>query len=236
MSKPFLEAEWRNLIMVNYVVDPKILEPYLPAGTTVDLFHGKAYVSLVGFLFAETKVLGVKIPFHINFEEVNLRFYVTHEGKRGVVFIKEIVPKAAISFVANNLFGEKYATAPMKHFFLQAGEDFVFSFQWKSDGRWNMLEAVTETHAVEMPPGSEEEFIAEHYYGYSRKNERTTFEYEVKHPRWRVFPVIEYTVNTDFAGLYGDAFAALKDSVPASVFVAQGSAISVGNKRRLPLI
>ena len=100
----FLKAEWRKLILVNYEVDQKVLTPYLPAKTELDLHNGKCMVSLVGFKFVNTKMLGLKIPFHINFEEVNLRFYVKHKAgndwKRGVVFIKEIVPKRAISIVA----------------------------------------------------------------------------------------------------------------------------------------
>jgi uncharacterized protein YqjF (DUF2071 family) len=37
---------------------------------------------MVGFVFKDTRVLGIKWPFHVNFEEVNLRFYVRHfDGK-----------------------------------------------------------------------------------------------------------------------------------------------------------
>ncbi|MBT8255930.1 MAG: DUF2071 domain-containing protein, partial [Bacteroidia bacterium] len=108
----FLKAEWRKLILVNYVVDPKILEPYIPNDTQLDLWQDKCYVSLVGFMFQNTKLLGVKVPGHVNFEEVNLRFYVKrkvgNEWRRGVVFIKELVPKWALSFVANTVYGESY--------------------------------------------------------------------------------------------------------------------------------
>ena len=91
----FLNAEWRKLILANYEIDPNILKKYIPAHTELDIWNGRCYVSLVGFMFVNTKMLGMKIPFHINFEEVNLRFYVKHkskgEYKRGVVFIKEII-------------------------------------------------------------------------------------------------------------------------------------------------
>jgi uncharacterized protein YqjF (DUF2071 family) len=92
MKKPFLQAEWNNLIMVNYVIDPALLLPYLPVHTELDSYNGKVYVSVIGFMFEEVKLLGFKIPFHVNFEEVNLRFYVRHfhngQWKRGAVFIK----------------------------------------------------------------------------------------------------------------------------------------------------
>ena len=98
----FLTAEWRKLAVVNYMVEPEILQPFVPAGTELDFWQERCYVSLIGFRFENTKVLGMKIPWHVNFEEVNLRFYVRRKAtdgwRRGVVFIKEIVPKAAITW------------------------------------------------------------------------------------------------------------------------------------------
>src|SRR5688500_2284903 len=114
MKKVFLEAEWRKLAMANYCVDKKILAKYLPYDTEIDIWEDKCYVSLVGFMFLNTKLKGIKIPFHSNFEEVNLRFYVRHkctgEWKRGVVFIKEIVPLPTLTFVANTIYKENYET------------------------------------------------------------------------------------------------------------------------------
>ena len=113
-QKKFLEAEWRDLVMANYQLDPKLLDSYLPPGTVHDLRDGVCYISLVGFLFRKVRVKGFAIPFHTRFPEINLRFYVKQEIngviRRGVVFISEIVPKPAISFVANQLYQEKYRT------------------------------------------------------------------------------------------------------------------------------
>jgi len=67
----FLNAQWKNLIMANYEVNPAVLGKYLPYKTELDTWNGRHYVSLVGFMFLDTKVLGIKIPFHVNFEEVN---------------------------------------------------------------------------------------------------------------------------------------------------------------------
>ena len=115
----FLTAEWRKLAFANYAIDKELLTPYLPVGTELDLWNGTCYVSLIGFLFKNTKLLGFSIPFHANFEEVNLRFYVKYKDgenwKRGVVFIKEIVPKFALSAVANTIYNENYETMPMTH-------------------------------------------------------------------------------------------------------------------------
>ena len=100
MPDPFLTSEWRKLAMANYIVDPSVLEPYVPNKTRIDFFKSQCSVSLVAFMFIDTRVKGIKIPFHVNFEEVNLRFYVKQDDKHGVVFIKEIVGKPAVSFIA----------------------------------------------------------------------------------------------------------------------------------------
>lgn len=166
----FLKAEWKNLALFNYEVDAKILEKYLPTGTEIDFWNDKCYVSLVGFMFENTKVLGFKIPFHIDFEEVNLRFYVKRfengEWKRGVVFIKEIVPKSAITFVANTLYQEHYETHKMKHEVIENKTTNTFIYQWKNNQNWNTIQIETKKNPVAIEIDSEAEFITEHYFGY----------------------------------------------------------------------
>ncbi len=237
MNKKFLTAEWNNLIMANYVIDPAILMPYLPKKTELDFYHGECYVSLIGFMFEQTKMLGLKIPFHINFEEVNLRFYVRvkdgNTWKRGAVFIKEIVPKFAITMVANTLYREKYSTLPMKHFYNEINNEIDLGYHWKHKGTWNKLEAVTELSNSPMIIGSKEEFIAEHYWGYSKYNEKTTFEYGVQHPSWLVHKVKSYNIECNFEKLYGREFAFLDNAKPDTVFMAKGSPIAILHKNNL---
>jgi uncharacterized protein YqjF (DUF2071 family) len=237
MPSPFLTATWERLVMANYIVDADLLKPYLPHKTELDLFNGRVYVSLVGFMFMNTRLLGFRIPFHVNFEEVNLRFYVRYndngEWKRGTVFIKEIVPKRAISFVANTVYREKYATKRMKNLRTETENEMTVSYHWKHGPDWNRIEATVNKVAQPMVPGSEEEFIAEHYWGYSRYDDTTTLEYKVQHPAWKIFPVKNYLVECDFKSLYGDAFSQLTHAKPNSVFVAEGSEIAVLKKRRL---
>jgi uncharacterized protein YqjF (DUF2071 family) len=115
----FLKAEWRNLIMANYEIEPEILKPYLPKGVELDFYQGKCYVSLVGFLFKDTSLFNVPIPFWGSFEEVNLRFYVLRkvdgEIRRGVVFINETVPNKIVAYIANKLYKEHYTAIPTKY-------------------------------------------------------------------------------------------------------------------------
>lgn len=227
----FLSAEWRNLIMANYAVDPALLRPHVPKGVELDLFEGVCYASLVGFMFADTRVLGLRIPRHTNFEEVNLRFYVrrhTEEGwRRGVVFVKEIVPRAAITLVARSLYREPYQTMPMRHRWDIGPIQKIVEYEWKCAGKWNRFTVEAEPQAVEMPAGSEPEFITEHYYGYTRWNEQRTMEYGVTHPRWLVNSVRSWDIDVDFGALYGQKFAFLNAETPRSVLLAEGSAIEV---------
>ncbi|HMC99082.1 MAG TPA: DUF2071 domain-containing protein, partial [Ferruginibacter sp.] len=228
MPSPFLSASWKHLIMANYGVDEQLLLPFLPNKTELDKFDGKIFVSLVGFMFENTKLMGFHIPFHVNFEEVNLRFYVRFndngQWKRGTVFIREIVPKRAISFVANTVYREKYCTKRMSHFFNACETDIHLGYHWKHQ-RWNKLEATISPSPVPMHSGSEEEFIAEHYWGYSKKTNNTTYEYNVQHPAWNIFPIKDYLIDCEFGALYGDQFASLENCTPNSVLVAEGSDI-----------
>ncbi len=240
--KTFLTAKWKNLIMANYEVSPAILEKYLPYKTELDQWNGRHYVSLVGFMFLDTTVLGIKIPFHVNFEEVNLRFYVRYkdetnpsnpEWKRGVVFIKEIVPKPAIALVANVLYGEKYVALSMKNEVVQRTESLSVGYSWKFRNQWNQLKVTAEPTLQEIGEGSEAEFITEHYWGYTKLKNNITSQYQVEHPRWQVYPIQSYEVRCDFKALYGDEFEFLNSQTPISVLMAQGSEIKVRQGKQI---
>lgn len=219
--------------MFNYAVDPAVLQPHLPPYTELDLFEGKALVSVVGFLFQKTKVMGVKWPFHINFEEVNLRYYVKRmvdgETRRGVGFVSEIVPKRMISTMANALYNEHYSTAEMSHHIVRKEDELQVAFQWKPKGQeWYSMEIKAETVLQDIAPGSEAEFIFEHYFGYNQLDANTTIEYAVAHPRWQVYPVKFAQLHCNVAALYGTAFAPFIQQVPPhSVFLAEGSGVTV---------
>jgi len=236
MAKTFLQAEWRKLAMANFSVDQKILETYLPNRTEIDLWKGACYVSLVGFMFLDTKVKGFKIPFHTNFEEVNLRFYVRYkdngEWKRGVVFIKEIVPKPSLTFIANTIYKENYATMPMRHSWQPLDDSLIVEYKWKKN-KWNSIRVVANKDATGIQAGSEEEFITEHYWGYTKLNDKRTSEYGVEHPRWVVYRTIGYSIDVDFGNIYGQAFEFLNRETPKSVFLAEGSEIQVKEGREV---
>jgi uncharacterized protein YqjF (DUF2071 family) len=234
LPRPFLTAEWRNLLMLNYVVEPSLLEPFVPAGTELDSWGGQTYLSLVGFLFADTRVLGFSIPGHRTFEEVNLRFYVRRatagESRRGVTFIREIVPRAAIATAARIAYNEPYVALPMRHHFGEPGSGGVpttVEYGWKLATEWATLRGNPRVDGVMPNEDSAEAFITEHYWGYTRQRNGTTVEYRVDHPRWRVWRLDMPQVTGDLAALYGSVFADIVRGPPASAFLADGSPVTV---------
>ena len=239
MRTPFLTAKWRHLAMANYEIDPAVLRPLVPAGTELDSWSGKTLVSVVGFMFTDTRVFDIPLPFSSDFEEVNLRFYVRRlagrEWRRGVVFIREIVPSQAIALAARWLYNEPYLALPMRHTIdlpapseSRAGK---VEYAWRWEGRWNLLRVRTSGSAYLIVPGTEEEFIAEHYWGYTRQEDDGTLEYEVAHPRWQIRRG-EGSLDCDVATLYGPQFAEALET-PSSVFVAEGSDVTVFRGARL---
>ncbi len=238
MASTFLTAEWRQLVMANYAVDPALLRPYLPAHTELDTWNGTHYVSLVGFLFLRTKVLGIGFPGHGRFEEFNLRFYVRyHDGnawKRGVVFVKEIVPKPLITLVANVLYKEHYQTLPMRHRWETPGDGTLrVEYAWRVNDHWDHIRVTADAAGQPLAPGSEAEYITEHFWGYTRLGDHVTSEYEVAHPRWDIHPVRNFDIKCSAATLYGPAFAEPLAAAPVSVFLAAGSPVLVKTGKQI---
>lgn len=227
----FLTAEWEYLVMLNYQIPPEILIPYLPKGTQLDLYNGKGLASVVGFLFNKTKVFGLQWPFHTNFEEVNLRFYVKrYDGniwKRGVAFISEIVPKHIIAWMANALYNEHYSRMPMKHQAHIENDFLQLNYEWQNKQQWNSLKVKALNRPIPIAKDSAEEFIFEHYWGYNQLNKNTLIEYGVEHPSWDVYPITYYELNADIAGLYGADFVPSLSKEPHSIMLAKGSAVTI---------
>jgi uncharacterized protein len=239
--RPFLTARWEHLVLLNYPCPAALLAPLVPAGTTLDTWQGETLVSLVGFRFADTRLRGWPIPFHRTFEEVNLRFYVrrlSEDGtlRRAVVFIRELVPRFAIATVARLVYNEPYLAVPMGHAdTLSAERGGEVAYTWRHAGGDYVVGARADGAAASLAPGSEAEFITEHYWGYTRQRDGGTLEYEVAHPPWQVWTAAASRFAGPAARLYGDAFAEVLAAPPRSAFVAVGSAVSVFSGRRLDL-
>jgi hypothetical protein len=219
--RTFLTAEWRDLAILNYAVDPLLLQPFVPPTTELDFFEGNTYLSLVGFRFLNTRLLGVPVPLHRDFDEVNLRFYVRRADRRGVVFIREIVPKFAVATVARLAYGENYVVLPMSH---EIAADSA-EYRWKHRGAWNSIRVEV---SGEPGSGALENFITEHYWGYSLR-----YEYEVQHPSW----LMRRATRARFEGdtlFYGPEFARILEREPDSAVLAEGSAVWVMRPEKLP--
>ena len=222
--------------MLNYVVDPQIITPLVPAEMEIDFENGETFLSVVGFLFLDTRLLGVPIPLHRDFEEVNLRFYVrrksTDTWRRGVVFIREVVPRRAIALVARTFYAENYIALPMKHEIEHLGENLNVEYSWRRRRQWESLKMTAIGEPQTMPAGSHAEFITEHYWGYTALREGCS-EYRVEHPRWKIWNATSFKFNADVASLYGEEFAEALNHPPRSAFIVDGSPITVQKRQML---
>src|SRR5271154_3895166 len=234
----FLSAEWRDLVMLNYEVEPEILRRYVPLGVELDTFGGRTFVSVVGFQFLHTRLYGfLAVPFHSNFEELNLRFYVRRreggEIRRGVVFIREMVPRLAIARVARVMYGERYDSCPMQHRVERnaAGMSAEYAWQWRG-GRFR-LGAGAQGAPSRFAEGSHENFITEHYWGYSAKRASESIEYRGSHEPWRVWVSTNAKFEGDGGTLYGGEFRETLRRAPDSAFIAEGSPVVVHAGRRI---
>lgn len=233
----FLTAEWRDVALLNYAVDPTLLRPYVPRGTEIDFWNGRTFISLVGFRFLKTKVFGLAIPFHQDFEEVNLRFYVRRrEGDeilRGVAFIREIVPRVAVAVIARSLYNENYVALPMSHHIVDNGNNIEVRYAWRTRSEWNTISLSVAGEPRPVAKGSEEQFIAEHYWGYAAQRDGGSMEYRVDHPSWRVWSSSDAHFTGDAEEVYGPEFAEVLRHQPSSAFLAEGSPVTVFRGRRL---
>jgi hypothetical protein len=236
----FLTAEWRYLALLNYAVDPSLLAHLVPRGTELDEFAGKTYMSLVGFRFERTRLRGIWIPFHSDFDEVNLRFYVRRtvagEVRRGVVFVREIVPRWAIAKVAQVCFGEKYIALPMTHKVIEPtseGGRLQTEYRWRHSDKWNAIRAEASGRPALPPIASREAFFIEHYWGYAAGADGGALEYRVEHDRWRIWPVAGASFEGDARELYGADLGQRLTLPPDSVVVAEGSAVTVHSGQKI---
>jgi len=231
----FLTAEWKNLVMLNYAVDASLLERFVPAGTELDSFEGSTYVSLVGFQFNRTRIFGFHVPFHQAFEEINLRFYVRRASKRGVVFIRELVPKYAVAAIARLAFNENYSCVPMSHRIESDAEGDVVKaeYAWGSGPDRCLMKIETDGPGYLPADDSASQFITEHYWGYAAQPGGGCLEYEVQHAQWRIRNAKRAEFSGNLATLYGAEMAQALMRAPDSAFLAEGSAVIVFKGTRI---
>ena len=234
-SYPFLTAQWRNLLMLHWEVDPRWLIDRVPVGTTLDLWQGKAYVGLVGFQFLDTRVLGAPVPFHQDFEEVNLRFYVRRvvddEVRSAVVFICECVPRQLVGGIARLLYREPYMVLPMKSV-VRADPAPDVQYAWQAGNRWCSVSARAEGAGAPPKPHSLDAFVTIRNWGYNGQRGTDTLEYHVAHPPWNVWRAQDVRLDADLTSLCGAELAAYL-KMPASTLLADGSSVAIHWRTRI---
>jgi uncharacterized protein YqjF (DUF2071 family) len=226
-QRKFLTAQWRNLILANYAIPEELLSPLVPPGCVLDRYDGQCWGSLVAFQFLDTRVLGIGWPGFRNFPEWNLRFYVSHEGRRGVCFVREFVPQWTVATTARVIYNEPYRSARMTMEVRDEADTISarYTVDWK--GKLHSMRADGGKPAVVPPAGSTEHWFKEHSWGFGTSRGGNLIRYEVNHPEWAVHPVREFDADVDWALLYGPEWVQMNGAKPASVVFAVGSGVAV---------
>lgn len=225
--RKFLTARWCNLILANYAVPEELLRPLLPPGVELDRLDGQCWASLVGFQFLDTRVLRVSMPGFRHFPEWNLRFYVMHQGQRGVCFVREFVPRWLIATIARLIYNEPYRSAPMAMDVSEQPDTVTAEYRVTWAGKTHRLRAVGAKPAIHPGPDSVEHFFKEHSWGFGTSRRGKLVRYQVDHPEWDVYPVRAFTADVDWGLLYGPEWGIMTGREPGSVVLAVGSPVSV---------
>lgn len=220
--------------MLNFEIAPDVLQPHVPQGLELDLWQGKAFVTVVGLNFVTNKVFGMHLPLLPSFEQVNLRLYVRKIAKentrRGVVFIKEIVPMFVVSAVARLFFKQEYRVHPMGHKFEGASDgatqEKVIEYSWQHSNKWEKMVARSKGNFELPSKGSKEEFVVERYRGYVSHRNKIK-EFQVEHPPWKIQQVYAASLDCDVGRLYGPEFIDFLQRKPDFAFVAEGGLSSL---------
>ncbi len=228
MARQFLSAQWRDLIIASYAVDPGMLASRLPDGLELDLFDGQAVCSLVGFMFLDTRVLGIAWPTYRNFPEINLRFYVRERSgeKRGVVFVRELVKSRVVAQIARTVYNEPYVHAKIQNEIEEEATRSVrYAFQLNGGQGTMRVESSPESQIPDED--STEHWFKEHQWGYGATRKGRTLRYEVQHPHWACHRVESHDIDVDWGWIYGDEWSSMSNAQPLSVVHAVGSDIKV---------
>tara|TARA_B100000809_G_scaffold118758_1_gene117075 strand:- start:46028 stop:46750 length:723 start_codon:yes stop_codon:yes gene_type:complete len=237
MNKVFLKANWLRLASANYIIDPAILDKHIPNGTLLEAHNGKHYVSLVGFRYCETRLLNIRVPYHHIFEEINLRFYVKREISPGnwrseVAFAKLFFPKKALTLVAKYIYKENYETLNMRHSWTEKENHLLTSYGLHKKN-WHNFEIQSDKKSRKVASDSSEFFFSKHYWGTSQIDHRSSTVYEIEHPDWEAYDIVDSNVSFDFNTIFGSEFKHLTNTQPDSVHLFKGSEVIVNKKKNI---
>ena len=227
---PVLSMEPTDLLMLNYAAAPEVLQPFVPAGTELDLLEGSAFVSVVAFRGVNLRAY--RLPLKREVRQINVRFYVRREEagalRRGAVFLKELVSSRRVARGGRVGYGEPFEYAPIIASAEEAGEARIIRYDW---GRRE--QACSVAAARTAPPraavaGTPESFFTERHWGYNRTSRGRTREYRVEHPPWLVSPARVVAAPADPGGYKVPVLSEVLMAAPHSAYVVKATYMSVG--------
>jgi uncharacterized protein YqjF (DUF2071 family) len=217
--------------IVSYAVPPELLSRHVPHGLTLETRDGHAFVSLVAFDFDEVRVRGIPIPGYRSFPEVNLRYYVRCGRDRGVVFIREFVPKRMVAWIAKAVYNEPYEALRMTSDVHRVSEGLTVEHKFHAAGHTQKVTLTATRDPPQLPPeSSDDHFFKEHEWGFGVDRRGRLLRYRVAHPPWLTYRLAWHDVKVDWKRVYGAEWGVLKHAKPCSVVLAEGSPITVFDK------
>ena len=237
----FVSAYWSDLILLSYAVPDRLLLPRI-APFDLDYWDGQAYVSVVGFHFGKTRILGVPpgplLPNVANFAQWNLRTYVRRkvnevgsshakQAAGGIVFLKEFVPSPMVTGLVRTLYNENYVTAPLSLTLQSEGNTLDVCYSLEVGGRKHTIAAKSVLAPSKLKAGSADEFFIERYWGSPGAYGNKVISFQIAHAPWNTYDISSCDVDADFGLLYGKDWEFLNNRKPDYAAWCDGSSVGI---------
>ncbi len=210
-NKPLFHVDWTDLMFHHFEVDSVELQKKVPF--ELDLYEGKAYVSLVGFHSSKlwldkcgkwTRYVNAPFATH---DFLNLRTYVKHGGEAGIYFLTEFVNRKVSVLLGRMVYGLPYHRGTI-HYSHHLGENNWGSVKDCRAGVSLAYESGSPSSGdlCICNTGTLEEFLCEKYTAYTSLNENTLV-FRILHEPWKTIPM---NVNWKDLSLLKEALPFLK--------------------------
>jgi uncharacterized protein YqjF (DUF2071 family) len=224
-GRSLVSVEWRKLCFVIYSVDPALLSAHLPHGVALDMLDGRAVMTLALWEAHYPTVFGVELPSHPLSTEIALRYLVREGARRGTVTIREDSSSPFAALAARALFREPTRHSVTRSTIHEDTGALRCSYEVERGGRLHQVRVRAATTAKQAGRDSLEYLVSQRPYGYQRSSRGELLRYDLDHPNWDSYPILESQVDFDFAALYGNEWGFLSSSTPTAVVLVEGSTV-----------
>ena len=186
-TKPWaLKMTWLELLFMHWPVPAESLRQLIPPELELDTFDGSAWLGVVPFEMRDVYPrYTFSVPGLSTFPELNLRTYVTAQGRPGVWFFSLDAANWAAVRLARAGFNLPYFDAKMSCLEL---DDSIYYHSKRTHKGAPPADFVGQYRALDSlelsTPGSLEHFLTERYCLYSADAQGGVFRGEIHHQAW----------------------------------------------------